>query len=216
MSCYLENMKPYWDRRFQEGSRIWGDSPSNTAKYACGLFLKNSVRNVLVPGSGYGRNTKEFSSAGMSIVGVEVSEAAFALSRVYDPLSIFYNASFLDVKLDRHMFDAVYCYNVLHLFREKERIDLVEKCMSLLRADGFAFFVGFSEEEKSYGKGVQVEENTFESKPGRPVHYFTREDLHFHFRKWETIEEGIVEDKEVHGEEGPHTHRLRYIFARKV
>jgi hypothetical protein len=129
---YLENMKPYWDRRFQEGSRIWGDSPSNTAKYACGLFLTSRVRNVLVPGSGYGRNTKTFSSAGMSIVGVE------------------------------------------------------------------------------------VEENTFESKPGRPVHYFTREDLKSHFRKWDTIEEGIVEDKEVYGEEGPHTHRLRYIFTRKV
>ena len=77
------------------------------------------------------------------------------------------------------------------------------------------FFTVFSEKEESYGKGKQIEKNTFESKPGRPVHYFDEDDLKAHFKKMEILETGIMEDPEDHGE-GPHTHLLRYIYVRKT
>jgi len=115
------------------------------------------------------------------------------------------------------LFDAIYCYNTLHLFLEKERIEILGKCYKQLKANGFVFFTVFSEKEKSFGKGKEIEQNTFESKPGRPTHYFTEYDIIEHFKnEYLIIETGIMEDQENHGEIGLHTHILRYIFAQKT
>ncbi|MHB8771846.1 MAG: hypothetical protein ACYC7J_12655 [Syntrophales bacterium] len=63
------------------------------------------------------------------------------------------------------------------------------------------------------GSGAR-EGGTYETKPGRPAHYFTETDLRDHFAAFEILETGLVEDEESHGEEGPHTHLLRTIAAR--
>jgi len=77
------------------------------------------------------------------------------------------------------------------------------------------YFLLFSELESSYGSGEEVEPDTFESKPGKPVHYFTEEDLRAHFKETRIIETGLLEDRKNHGN-GPHTHMLRYIFCQKI
>ena len=69
--------------------------------------------------------------------------------------------------------------------------------------------------ESQYGKGNRIEENTYESKPYRPAHFFTESDLVESFRKFEIIETGLMDDPEDHGAEGSHIHRLRYIVAAK-
>ena len=114
------------------------------------------------------------------------------------------------------LFDAIYCFNTLHLFLANERQKLLEICLDLITKGGFVFFTVFSEEESSYGKGKELEECTFESKIGRPTHYFTEPDLIKHFKDYNIIETGIIEEQENHGDRGPHTHNLRYILAQKI
>ncbi len=209
-------MTNYWEKRFQDEGKIWGDLPSNTAGHAFELFQKKGVKSVLIPGSGYGRNTKLFSHANFSVVGIEISKRAIALAKEFDPLTIYYQGSVLDMPFSSDLFDGIYCFNVLHLFLERERRIFVEKCYNQLKPRGYAFFVAFSVEEESYGKGKEIEENTFESKPGRPVHYFSKNDLIRHFYDFLIIETGSVQEAENHGEIGPHVHKLRYIFAQKM
>ena len=80
-------MKAYWDDRFAHEGKIWGEEPSPTAFRALALFQAHGVRSVLVPGSGYGRNTKAFSTAGLNVTGVEISGVALGFARQTDPLS---------------------------------------------------------------------------------------------------------------------------------
>lgn len=207
-------MNDYWDKRFEAEGRIWGDSPSRTAGYALALFRKASVKTVLIPGSGYGRNTKLFSTSGFKVTGIEISATAYAMALEFDPVSRFYNASVLDMSFLPDTFDAVYACNILHLFREKDRNLFIRQCISKVKKNGLMFFTVFSEKESSYGQGKEVEKNTFESKPGRPAHYFSDSDLKTHFKEMEILETGIMEDPENHGTEGPHTHRLRYIYVK--
>ena len=209
-------MGSYWENRYQKESKIWGESPSRTAYQALELFQESNIKKLLVPGSGYGRNTRLFSSSGFDVTGVEISTTACEIAREFDPLSRFYCASVLDMSFLTDIFDAVYCFNTLHLFRKKERDSFLQECIGKVIDGGLMFFTVFSENEPSYGKGGEVEENTFESKPGRPVHYFTEDDLKTHFTGTDIIESGIAEDTENHGKEGPHTHILRYICVRKV
>jgi SAM-dependent methyltransferase len=203
-------MEAYWDWRFREGGRIWGDQPSRTAFLALDLFRKHNVSTVLVPGSGYGRNTRLFSTSGFEVTGVEISGVACTEARCFDPLSRFYHASALDMSFLAERFDAIYCFNVLHLFPAPERALLVEQCAARIKTTGLMYFTVFSEAEPSFGTGRETEENTFESKPGRPVHYFTGADLRRHFQGRQVVEYGTAADPEDHGGE-PHTHLLRYI-----
>ena len=41
------------------------------------------------------------------------------------------------------LYDAIYCYNTLHLFLREERIKILKKCYNQLKANGFLFFVVF-------------------------------------------------------------------------
>lgn len=206
-------MRDYWDERFRREGKIWGETASRTAEKATGMFRRHGVKEVLVPGSGYGRNTRYFTREGFQVTGVEVSGVAYALALQFDPDTRSCNASFLDWEPDA-AYDAVYCFNTLHLFRQAERRRFIEKCRGCLKPGGLLYFTVFSEKEDSYGKGASPEPDTFESKPGRPVHYFTHDDLCAHFNGTELLDTGLTTDEEDHGE-GPHTHVLRFICARE-
>jgi len=205
--------KEYWDGRFTEEGKIWGDSPSKSAHDALRLFLANNIKSVLVPGSGYGRNTKLFSSSGLDVVGVEISKTAFNMASQFDPRSKFNNGTVLDMSFDNRKYDAIYCFNVLHLFRQPERELFLQQCVRKLKDKGLAYFTVFSNEEESFGQGNETESSTFESKPGRPVHYFTEEDLRQHFHQFEIMKIGTIKDPENHGGHA-HIHILRYILVR--
>jgi SAM-dependent methyltransferase len=208
-------LNEYWENRFITEGKIWGESPSRTAEYALQLFQQNDVKRLLVPGSGYGRNTRLFSASGIKVVGVEISEKACKIARSFDPATRIFNDTVLDMSFLAHNYDAIYCHNTLHFFCDYDRQLFIDQCIRRIKKQGLMFFTVFSEKEESYGKGKQVEKNTFESKPGRPVHYFDEDDLKSYFKKMEVLETGIMEDPEDHGD-GPHTHLLRYIYVRKT
>ncbi len=205
----------YWNKRFSDKGKIWGSKPSNAAIYALKLFKNYEIIKILVPGAGYGRHTKFFSKNDYEVTGIEISETALNIAKEFDLESKYVLGSVLDMPFDTENYDALFCYNVLHLFLENQRKIFVEKCYNQLKTNGFAFFTVFSEQEASFGHGIKIEENTFESKPYRPTHYFTESDLLEQFNKFSVIDTGIIEEHENHGELGPHTHRLRYIFVEK-
>ncbi len=208
-------MNTFWEDRFLQEGRIWGDSPSNTAAIACGLFLRDHAGSVLVPGCGYGRNAEYFHRNGFQVTGIEESGEALRLAERDNPGILYRHGSVLDMPFDDRRYDAVYCFNVLHLFGKRDRDLFVDRCVNQLAEGGVMFFAVFSEKESSYGKGTKVEENTFESKPGRIVHYYTEYDLISQFSGCTVLETGLMEDPEDHGEEGWHTHMERYVYVRK-
>jgi SAM-dependent methyltransferase len=207
-------MNTFWEERFHDEGRIWGDTPSRTVAYAIERFKKAGVHEVLVPGSGYGRNAVAFAQAGFLVTGIEISATAVTLARQNSQGVRYHHGSVLDMPFDDSMYDGIYGFNVLHLFRKNDRAAFLQRCRDQLTDGGVMFFVVFSDREPSYGTGRMVEENTFESRPGREVHYYSTEDLVSEFRDLEVLETGMMEDPEEHGSEGRHTHILRYIYAR--
>lgn len=206
-------MNTFWEERFREEGRIWGDSPSRSALLAIDLFTKAGVREVLVPGSGYGRNAEAFARAGFAVTGIEISKTAVAMARRGSSDVRYHRGSVLDMPFDDSMYDGIFCFSVLHLFRKNDRAAFLGRCRDQLKDGGVLFFTVFSDKEPSFGSGRMVEENTFESKPGREVHYYSRDDLVSEFRDFTIISTGMVEELEDHGNEGRHVHLLRTIYA---
>ncbi|HEY40792.1 MAG TPA: class I SAM-dependent methyltransferase [Dehalococcoidia bacterium] len=211
----MNSGKEFWEKRFEEEGKVWGEMPSKSAYQALELFRRHGVNSVLVLGSGYGRNTRLFSSSGFDVTGIEISATACELARQFDPASKVYEGSVLEMSFVPGTFDAIYCFNTLHLFCKDDRELFVKGCLEKLGEPGLAYFTVFSEEEPSFGQGKEVENNTYESRPGRPTPYFTEDDLREHFRDFEIIETGIIKELEDHGGQA-HTHILRYILAKKT
>jgi SAM-dependent methyltransferase len=146
-------MNTFWEERFRGEGRIWGDTPSRTVPYAIKLFKKAGVHEVLIPGSGYGRNAGEFARAGFEVTGIEISPSALALA-CNNSLGVrYHHGSVLDRPFDDSMYDGIYCFNVLHLFRKVDRAEFLQLCREQLKEGGVMFFVVFSDKEPSFGTG---------------------------------------------------------------
>lgn len=203
-------MGSYWDDRFRAEGMIWGENPSKSVAFAIDLFNQHELHTVLVPGSGYGRNSRELAAAGFSTFGVEISPSAMQLAAGFDPATQVFEGtglelSHIDWPFQVLPFDSIYCFNVLHLFQEAERSQFLTECANVLREGGLIFCTVFSERDPSYGKGNESEPDTFESKPGRPVHYFTEDDLRTHFTVnflGTILKIGEYDEPENHGAEG--------------
>lgn len=215
----MEKHVHYWEKRYRSEGKIWGDNPSVTVNVALEYFIKKGVHKVLVPGSGYGRNAEALAKAGFNVSGIEISETAYRIAvNSNDEKNLGIDYTLGDVSqmpYESEQFEGVYCFNLLHLFKRKERTKFTDYMYLILKPDGIVIVTVFSEKEISFGKGKKIEHNTFESKKNRPVHYFTEKDLNEHFKKFSVLENTIIEEPENHGN-GPHTHLLRLIVAQRA
>jgi 2-polyprenyl-3-methyl-5-hydroxy-6-metoxy-1,4-benzoquinol methylase len=210
MNQFEVNAQQYWNERYRKEGKIWGDNPSRVVWIAIQLFGKAEAQNILIPGCGYGRLSTLFSQSGFTVAGVDISTTAVEMARAADSLGVYYEASALKMDFDQLPYDAVFAFNVLHLLMEDDRRQMIRECRRKLKAAGQMFFTVFSELEEDFGKGREVEKNTYETRPDRPAHYFSEADLLEHFKDFEVSESGLIEEPEDHGGK-PHTHQLRWI-----
>jgi SAM-dependent methyltransferase len=202
----------YWNNRFLQQGMIWGKEPSPTVFDAIHLFKQHQVRSVLVPGSGYGRNTKAFSSL-FKVEGIELSQEAVELAKAWDPDSSFTVGSALH-NLPMRQYDAIYCYDLLHLFLADERRQLVQQCKNALRSKGIMYVTCFSDEDSHNGIGNFIEENTYAYMPDKFAHFFTEQDLFAHFPEFEILESGAFEEKLHYQDASFKIYKLRFAAMR--
>ncbi|MDH6370379.1 chemotaxis methyl-accepting protein methylase [Paenibacillus sp. PastF-3] len=79
----------------------------------------------------------------------------------WDSRSLFILGSVLDSILEEKV-DAIYCYDMLHLFLEEDRRRLVANCLEQLQPDGWLYFTSFSDEDANNGCGALLEPGTYE------------------------------------------------------
>lgn len=206
------DQKEYWNKRFNEEGIIWTFNPCKSALKAKEMFINLGIISILIPGAGYGRNAKLFVDSGFIVTGIEISERAIEIARENRVNIKYFNGSILDMPFDSEKYDSIFCFNVLHLFLKEERDKVIDKFQNQLRENGYGFIVVISELEESFGKGEEIEQNTYEPRKGKPVHYFTDFDLREHFKRFKIVESGVIDEPESHGEE--HVHKCRYIIIK--
>lgn len=208
-------MNDYWNTRFGSGGKVWGINPSGTAINAKKFFEEKNIDDVLVIGSGYGRHSNYFHKEGFSVEGIEYSEEGIKIAIEDNPKIKYYHGSVFDMPFREEKYSSIYCFNVIHLFTKDMRNELLKKCKEVLKDNGVMYFTSFSEQEGSYGTGEEIEENTFETKKDKPIHFYTEEDIRDEFKEYIIVESGLYSDIENHGDEGEHEHLLRYIVVQK-
>lgn len=208
-------MQHYWNERFRTQGQIWGTVPSPTALTAAALFRQAGVRRVLVPGAGYGRNTKAF-SGDFQTEALELSPEAVELGRRWDPKTTFHIGSVLDPEAMEGGIDGIFAYDVLHLFLEEDRRRFIANLLKWLEPGGLVYATCFSDEDPHCGTGPSPEPGTYEYMPGKSAHFFSEEDMVEHFRIFTVLSTGHIGETLHYGEGGgTKEYKLRMIAARK-
>lgn len=175
-------MKSYWNARYSSGN-IWGDEACPSVVMSGNWFHRYQVSDVLVPGCGYGRNSLWLSKQGFHVTAFDVSDTAVELAVEHSrnqSAEIEYSVGdvFDDSFLISREFDGVYLSNVIHLFLATERQRLIERLSSLLKPNGILSFSCISVfDTNNYGIGIEVGPNTFEKHKGKPLHFFSEEEI---------------------------------------
>jgi SAM-dependent methyltransferase len=166
------NTTEFWESAFTEKRLMWGLEPSRSAVSAKDAFLRHGVKDVLVPGVGYGRNAKVFLDHGMSVTGIEISETAMALARSELGLDIpIHHGSVADMPYDDRRYDAVFCHGLIYLLDARGREKLLRDCRHQLAPGGLMIFTVVSKSAPMYGRGTRLGEDWYEIMPGVKMYF---------------------------------------------
>ncbi len=209
----------FWNRRFKEEGKIWGDEVSNSAILAAKIFKEHNIKTVLVPGCGYGRNSIFFAKEGFIVTAFDFSSVALEMAkRTAENLKMnihYYEGDALDEKSYKERYDGIYSSNLVHLFLKREREILLKNFENAIKKNGLLALNVFSIEDSSYRKGKLIEENTYYSSNGHFNYYFTEESIIKNFPNFELILCEKIEEFETHGEKGRHSHNFLFAVFKK-
>ncbi len=104
-----------------------GFEPTESAILTKDFFVENNVKDILVPGIGYGRNAKVFIENSINVTGIEISKTAIDLAREngLEDVSI-YHGSVNEMPFDNKLYDGIFSHALLHLLNEQERETLLK------------------------------------------------------------------------------------------
>lgn len=186
-------MTEFWEKAFKDKQEMWGFEPSHSAELTKDFFIKHHIKDVLIPGIGYGRNAKLFLDNGINVRGIEISETAIELAKKHfgDEL-IIYHGSVTDMPFDDKLYDGIFCYGLIYLLDQEERQKLIQDCYKQLKAGGFMVFTTITQEAQTYGQGKLIGKDRFEMFGGVKIYFYDYESI-----KTEFCNVGLFEVTEV-------------------
>ncbi len=169
------NMSNFWEESFKQKKEMWGAAPCHSAKLTAELFSKKELKNILIPGIGYGRNVQPFLESGMNITGIEISESAISMASKYlgDKATI-YHGSVNAMPYDSKTYDGIYSHALIHLLDHPTRLQFIKNCFKQLSPNGRMVFTAISKNADSYGKGTLLEKDRYEIHKGAPIIFMMR------------------------------------------
>lgn len=178
-----ETEKPeFWEKSFTEKQEMWGFEPSKSAVLTKDFFLGHSVKNILIPGIGYGRNAQIFRENGIGVTGIEISKTAIDLARKhYGPEMTIYHGSVTEMPFDKGLYDGIFCYALIHLLDSNERAKLIRDCYNQLTEDGYMIFTAITKEAHTYGQGTFISKDRYEMFGGVRMFFYDRESIQEEF-----------------------------------
>ncbi|MGN6399681.1 MAG: class I SAM-dependent methyltransferase [Flavisolibacter sp.] len=171
-------MGEFWEAAFLDKQEMWGFEPANAAVLAKDFFVEHQVKNILIPGIGYGRNAQIFRKNGISVTGIEISKTAIDLAHKHfgQDLTI-YHGSVTEMPFDDQVYDGIFCYGLIYLLDKDERQKLIQDCFNQLTESGYMIFTAITKNARTYGQGTLIEKDRFEMFGGAKIFFYDTETI---------------------------------------
>ncbi|MBD7986907.1 class I SAM-dependent methyltransferase [Luteimonas sp. Sa2BVA3] len=188
-------MAELWETTFVEKQLMWGSEPTASAIFASDYFARMGVKDVLIPGVGYGRNAKAFLDQRMSVTGIEISATAIALARSRLGLQIpIHHGPVADMPYDSRQYDGVFCYGLIYLLGTDGRTKLARDCYRQLAPGGYMIFTVISKKAPMYGQGARLGDDWYERGPGLQMFFYDAASVEREFAPYGLIEFSAIDE----------------------
>lgn len=188
-------MTEFWESSFIEKQTMWGFEPSDSAILAKDFFLEKKTKDILIPGIGYGRNTKIFTENGINVTGIEISKTAIDLARKNGLNDIrIYHGSVTDMPFDRKLYDGIFSYALIHLLNNHERKKFIRDCYNQLKPNGYMIFTTISKKAPMFGKGKKLSKDRFEIIKGAKIFFYDSDSIIREFGEYGLIEISEIDE----------------------
>ena len=185
----------FWESSFTQKQEMWGFEPSKSALLVKDFFMEKSLKNILIPGIGYGRNAHVFKDSGMSVTGIEISKTAIEMARKhYGADMTIYHGSVNDMPFDDLRYDGIFCYALIHLLDRLEREQLIQNCYNQLSENGYMAFTAISKEAHTFGQGKFISKDRYEIFDGVKMFFYDHESVQEEFGQAGLFEIAEVEE----------------------
>lgn len=182
---HAEAVNEFWENKFHEVKTSWGMEPSDAAIVAKDFFLENHIRDILIPGVGYGRNAGIFLHNGINVTGIEISDYAIILAKQACTISFpIYHGSVTDMPFDNRLYDGIFCYALIHLLNQRERKQFIRNCYNQLRPGGYMVFSMVSTKAGNFGQGKPLSHNRYKISKGMNVYFYDIDSANKEFIKF--------------------------------
>lgn len=182
----------FWESSFIDKQTMWGFEPTDSAILIKDFLLEKNVKDILIPGIGYGRNAKVFIENGINVTGIEISKTAIGLARENGIDSEIFHGSVTDMPFDNKLYDGIFSHALIHLLNGQERKKFIKDCYDQLKPNGYMIFTTVSKKAPMFGKGKQLDKDYFEIMEGVKMFFYDSDSI-----KQEFGEYGLVEFSEI-------------------
>lgn len=185
-------MTEFWEASFIEKQTMWGFEPADSAIIAKDFFIENNIKNILIPGIGYGRNAKIFIDNKINVTGIEISKTAIDLVTESMNNIKIYHGSVTDMPFNNELYEGIFCYALIHLLDKSDREKFIKDCYNQLKPNGYMIFTAVSKKSPMFGVGKQLGKDLFERIEGLKMFFYDSDSIKEEFGKY-----GLVEFTEI-------------------
>ena len=191
-----QTQKPeFWETAFSEKQEMWGFEPAKSALIAKDFFAKQGTKNILIPGIGYGRNAQIFLENNIEVTGIEISKTAIELAKKHfgNTITIHYG-SVSDMPFSNEKYDGIFCYGLIYLLDEKERVKLLKECFNHLKQNGHMIFTAISKKADTCTQGKFISQDRYEMFGGVRIFFYDIQSIYDEFENFGLVEVLEVEE----------------------
>ena len=171
-----------WNKVYKSDSTFFGEQASNFALLCFNHMKMNNTKKVLELGAGHGRDTIFFASNGIEVEALDYSVIAVGiLDKIVKEKRLPIKPRIFDVKsplpFSDGYFDAVYSHMLLNMkFSLDELHFIFSEIRRVLTPKGLNFFSVRNHNDKSYGRGVEIDKGIYDIN-GFQIRFFTEKEI---------------------------------------
>ena len=175
-------MTEFWEDAFKQKQEMWGLSPTNSAITTARIFQNKGLKEILIPGIGYGRNARAFMDFGMNVSGIEISKTAIELAQKHYGCSIkIHHGSVTDMPFDNSRYEGIFCHALIHLLDSAQRKKLIDDCYKVLTENSLMFFTAITKRSPTYRQGTLIGKDRYKQFGGVNMFFYDEDSIQDEF-----------------------------------
>jgi len=184
-----------WEKIYAKEGEIFSE-PLPKIIEASKLFKKRGYTRVLDLGCGTGRHSIYLAQQGFFVYATDISKTGIEIlkknAKTKNPSNINHKIhDMTQIPYEDNFFDAIICVLTMGHGLLSDAKKTIDEMFRVLKPQGTVITEFMSIKDKTYGKGKQIEKNTFigsmEGEEEIPHHYFTKKEIERLFSKFSKL-----------------------------